>query len=192
MIQGTSVTSLTIPSTVTASGASYSGYPYYGYDGALAGCDTLKNVTFAQGTTKIPDNICASASQTSYIETISIPDSVLEIGSNAFFNCVNLTGGIDIPRSTKDVGSGAFQNCKSITSVQTHHNDTKEWVGSSQVAWAGTIHDSAFSGCTSLNSVELAGSIKTLGDRVFDGCTSLATLTLPEGVTSLGIYCLGE
>ena len=191
MIQGTGVTSLTVPSTVTASGNDRRGYSSESYsNGALAGCDTLTEVIFAQGTTKIPNYICASNAQTSYIKTVTFPDSVQEIGSYAFYKCVNLTGGIDIPKATKTIKTMAFAYCSSITSVTTHYNDTKEWVGSNQVAWSGSIGNWVFSECTSLNSVELSGSLTTLGDYLFSGCRSLTALTIPEGVTSLGSYMI--
>ena len=173
MIRGTGITSITIPSTVTDSGGYYSST-----NGALAGCTALNEVIFAQGTTKIPAYICASNSQNSYIKSVTIPDSVQEIGAYAFYKCTSLTGTIDIPAATKFVGGSAFAGCTSVTSVTTHQNNTIEWTGS--------IDSSAFSDCTSLTSVEIAGSIKTVGDYVFHGCTNLTTVTLHQGITSLG------
>ena len=173
LIRGTGISSITIPSTVTSSRTN-------GTNGALAGCPALTSVTFASGMKKIPDYICASYDQTSYIQTIILPDSVEEIGSYAFYYCVNLTGEIDIPRATWNVGNGAYQGCQSITSLKFHNNDT--------VDWSGTIQYRAFSGCTSLASVELAGSMRTLEEYAFSGCTSLQEVTIPEGVKQLGSF----
>ena len=60
-------------------------------NGALAGCSTLNEVILAQGITKIPNYICASYSQNSYIEAVYIPPSVQEIGNYAFYKCDQIT-----------------------------------------------------------------------------------------------------
>ena len=184
VIQDTGISSITIPSTVETGSSSW--------NGAMAGCPALTTVTFAPGIKKIPDNFCASDSQTSYIQTVTIPDSVEEIGYYAFYKCVNLTGGIDIPQATRYVRSNAFAECKSIASVTFHQNDTEEWVNSERVAWAGTIESNAFEGCSSLAEVTLAGSMKTIQEGVFRGCANLKELEIPEGVTSLGSYVIQD
>lgn len=45
------------------------------------------------------------------------------------------------------------------------------------------IGDLAFSGCTGLTSVKIAGDIKTIGFRAFHGCTGLTSVTIPKRVT---------
>ena len=179
VIQGTNVASITIPSTVTSSGNYREGTSNDSYsNGALAGCNALKEVTFTQGTTKIPAYICASNAQKSYIEKVTIPDSVKEIGNYAFYKCVKLSGTVDIPMATSAVKGNAFSGCTSITGVTTHQNNTEDW--------SGTIEGNAFSGCSALASVEIAGSIKTIGGNAFDGCSALTTVTLHQGVATLG------
>ena len=178
LIRGTAISSITVPSTVTSSGYYASGY----YNGALAGCTTLKEVIFAQGATVIPAYICASNNQTSYIERIVIPDSVTSIGNHAFYKCASLREGVDIPRNTRTIGYSAFQGCTSLTEVTMNYNDTVEW--------SGSIGDYAFADCISLSDVRLAGSYKELGNYLFSGCTSLKNLTIPEGVKSLGYYLI--
>ena len=178
LIRGTAISSITVPSTVTSSGYYASGY----YNGALAGCTTLKEVIFAQGATVIPAYICASNNQTSYIERIVIPDSVTSIGNYAFYKCASLREGVDIPRNTRTIGYSAFQGCTSLTEVTMNYNDTVEW--------SGSIGDYAFADCISLSDVRLAGSYKELGNYLFSGCSSLRNLTIPEGVKSLGYYLI--
>ena len=45
---------------------------------------------------------------------VTIPDSVTEIGSYAFYGCTSLTS-ITIPDSVTVIGDGAFENCESLT-----------------------------------------------------------------------------
>ena len=51
------------------------------------------------------------------------------------------------------------------------------------------IGESAFSGCTKLESVTLPTGLQSVGNYAFDGCKALTgALTLPAGVTSVGKY----
>ena len=48
-----------------------------------------------------------------------------------------------------------------------------------------TIRDDAFSGCTSLTSIDLPAGVTSIGEDAFSGCTSLTSIDLPAGVTSI-------
>lgn len=50
------------------------------------------------------------------LTTLSIPDSVTEIGVNAFYNCKSLTT-VTIPNSVKTIGFQAFEGCTSLTDI---------------------------------------------------------------------------
>ena len=47
---------------------------------------------------------------------IVIPDSVVYIGSNAFYNCTNLTS-VVIGNNVTRIGDKAFQSCTSLSSI---------------------------------------------------------------------------
>jgi len=49
-----------------------------------------------------------------------------------------------------------------------------------------SIGNSAFSYCTSLQSITIPDSVTSIGSRAFIGCRSLTSITLPDGVTSIG------
>lgn len=44
----------------------------------------------------------------------------------------------------------------------------------------------AFSGCTTVKSIEIPSSIESIGSLAFNGCTSLEQITLSEGLQSIG------
>lgn len=71
------------------------------------------------------------------------------IGTNAFFECLNVTG-VTIPESVTAVRSGAFQNCTNLTNLTIGGN-------------VQTIDDSAFAVCSSLASVTIPNSVNNLG-----------------------------
>ena len=106
------------------------------------------------------------------IVSITIPDSVISIGSSAFSGCDSLTS-VTIPNSVKSIDISAFSGCDSLTSV-TIGNGVK------------TIGSYAFQNCTSLTSVTIPNSVTSIGNYAFYSCTSLASITIPNSVTSIG------
>lgn len=50
------------------------------------------------------------------------------------------------------------------------------------------IRRQAFEGCTSITSVMMPGSIRSIGSDAFRGCINLTSVTIPDGVTSIGDY----
>ena len=51
-----------------------------------------------------------------------------------------------------------------------------------------TIHDWAFTSCSSLTSVVLPNSVTTIGNRAFTSCSSLTSVVIPDSVTTIGDY----
>ena len=49
-----------------------------------------------------------------------------------------------------------------------------------------SIGQSAFSGCSSLESITIPEGVTSIGQSAFSGCSSLTAITIPEGVTSIG------
>lgn len=49
-----------------------------------------------------------------------------------------------------------------------------------------SIGDSAFSGCSSLQSINIPSSVTSIGNNAFYQCSSLQSINIPENVTSIG------
>ena len=101
-------------------------------------------------------------------------DSIVEIGSQAFYGCSNLNT-ITIPDSVTSIGGWAFDGCSSLTSVTMGNSVT-------------SIGYRAFYDCTSLTSITIPDSVTSLGWGAFWGCSSLTSVTMGNGVTSIGGY----
>ena len=98
-----SLTSVTIPNSVTSMGAFY-------------GCSSLTSVTIGSGVTSIGDrafNGCSS------LTSVTIGSGVTSIGDWAFNGCSSLTS-IDIPNSVTSIGSNALANCEALEVVTCH------------------------------------------------------------------------
>ncbi len=106
------------------------------------------------------------------LTSITIPNSVTSIGESAFSGCSNLTS-ITIPNSVTDIGDRTFSWCRSLTSITIPNSVTD-------------IGESAFSWCDSLTSITIPNSVTSIGYNAFSGCRSLTSITIPNSVTSIG------
>ena len=98
----TSLTSITIPDSVTSIGRS-----------AFSGCTSLTSITIGDRVTSIGER--AFVDCTSLI-SVTIGDRVTSIGERIFYNCTSLTS-VTIGDSVTEIGSYAFCNCYSLKEV---------------------------------------------------------------------------
>lgn len=96
---------------------------------------------------------------------IEIPNSVKEIGYQAFYNRVDVTGlNIQVNDEYLEIGPEAFKNCDKLAKISLTQ-DNKEL----------RIYDNAFRGCKQLNVFENMDKTKIthLGEGVFRDCRSV-------------------
>ncbi|MBP3369985.1 MAG: leucine-rich repeat domain-containing protein, partial [Clostridia bacterium] len=106
------------------------------------------------------------------LKSISMPNSIQEIGSYAFAGCTALES-VSIPTSVKSIFSYTFSGCTSLKTITLH----------SGIEELGAF---AFENCTALKSITLNEGLKTISNNVFDNCSSLEGITIPDTVTALG------
>jgi hypothetical protein len=128
------LTSVVIPTFVEYNGSTYS-VTRIGDDAFLF--SSLTSITIPNSVANI-GNYAFTACYS--LDSITIPNSVISIGDNAFYNCQNLIS-ITIPNSVTTIGSKAFRFCSSLTSILIPKNVT-------------SIGKEAFYDCDSLTSVE--------------------------------------
>jgi hypothetical protein len=105
------------------------------------------------------------------LKSVTIPDSVVEIGDKAFWNIGLET--VTLGRSVEKIGSQAFMNTK-IVSINFPESLTE-------------IGDSAFASSYLgwRNEIILPNSLKIIGDKVFWG-SRLESISLPDNLQKLG------
>ncbi len=140
----------------------------YGADnGIFTGTTKLTSVTFEEGTTEIVRGILKNCKN---ITKVTIPNSVIKIGSGAFSNS-GLTE-IKLPNSVKEIDYYAFEKCDNLTSVNL-----------------GQIEDisfDVFKDCPKLTKIELPKTLKYGADNgIFTGTTKLTSVTFEEGTTEI-------
>lgn len=95
----------------------------------------------------------------SILKNISLPKTLVYIGSRAFSDCDSLVS-INIPNSVTTIGEEAFTGCNSLTSINIPKGLT-------------TINYETFAGCKSLASINIPNSVTTIGKEAFYECDSL-------------------
>lgn len=189
-----SVTSVTIPASVTEIGAN-----------AFAGCTNLTSVTYGgdwsnltiqSGNPAVEDAAKDAANEQlfdfefilnntavvviSYKGTaadVTIPSRykgkpVTVIDPVAFYNNSAVTS-VTIPDSVTAIPDYAFGYCSQLTNISIPNSVT-------------FIGFSAFNSCTSLKSITLPSSLSTIQSYAFYNCENLKTIRIPVSVTSIG------
>lgn len=102
-----------------------------------------------------------------FIEVV-LPETLVVIQSDAFYNCINLTK-INLPCSLKKISYGVFENCMSLEEIFIPNS--VEYLGKQ-----------VFSGCKKLKKVDLQANITTIESYTFFGCENLQEITIPASV----------
>lgn len=109
------------------------------------------------------------------LTNVQIPDTVTEIGSNAFYNCTSLksvTIQDNKPSCVKKIGRQAFMFCSELTDISILDSVTE-------------IGSEAFHHCEKLDTVIIPEGVTSVADGMFSYCYNLHTVTLPDSVTAI-------
>ena len=135
---------------------------------------------------------------------LTIPDNVQSIGEDAFVNNHGLTGNLTIGKSVKEIGRGAFSSCNftgklsvpgSVTKIGEKAFMSNKFTSIQIANGVTSIGEYAFSGCTSVHSIDLSSIAQAIyGDNAFasmstkliyvDNLTQKSTVESTQGFTS--------
>lgn len=166
-------------------------YPIYNHRA------TLKTVTVQEGVVGLGGNAFAMTN----IESITLPNSLREIGKGCFNACKQLKG-FSIPDGVTTIGMSAFQNCTAASSelhlpVSLTELGKQAFYNCSKLTGSVVIPDgvevigqNAFGNCSSLNgTVTLNEGLKAIEPYAFSGCSKLTgSLTMPDTLETIGAF----
>ena len=194
----TSITSVTIPDSVTSLGTF-----------KFAFCEKLVRITVDannQHYKSVDGNIYTKDGKTLVQYAIGktdvqfvIPDGVTNIDSVAFYGCKSLCN-IIIPDSVTSIASYAFYNCESLVDIELHdsltmigysafdntayYNTSANW--KNEVLYIGKHLIKAKETISGEYTVK-SGTL-TIADYAFYGCTAVTSVEIADGVRSIGDY----
>ena len=148
------------------------------------------------------------------LTSVSIPDSVEQIGTNLFVGCSKLKtisvspdhpyfatiDGVLFRKADKalisypaGIKSSTYTIPQGIASIGDYAFDSCTSLTSVSITDSVTsIGDYAFGSCTFLTSVSIPDSVTSIGDRAFSYCKSLTSVSIPNSVAAIGDYAFSD
>jgi hypothetical protein len=128
----------------------------------------------AGGIYTIPDRVtgieqCAFSGRN--LSTVTMPNTVTNLGAGAFSYCNNLTS-VTISDSVTSIGPSAFNGCNNLTNVTIPNS-------------VADLGDFAFACCDNLTAIYFKGNVPRFGNNMFEGSNKVKVYYLP-GTTGWG------
>lgn len=145
--------------------------------------DSVKSVTAPDTVTEIGTQAFENCES---LENIILSDNLVEIGSRAFCN-TGLTG-ITIPAGVSTIDSSAFENCMNLKSIKVESGnnvyfDSDDVLYIKEEDGAVSLH---FCPKVKTGIVTVPDGVTEIGAGSFADCTEITKVIIPESVTKIG------
>lgn len=171
-------------------------------------CESLKTVTFEDGTDKIPTYLFAGCVG---LESIVIPNGVTVIEEGAFLDCLRLSS-VEMPDTVNEIRTKAFKNtvslegvklsnslvflgsesfgCSALKEIEIPRSMDKAEIGVFQYTYKldskeYSIEKGPFVLCNNLNKISFQKGATQVAENLFSGAIALEQVTIPDTVTTV-------
>lgn len=181
-----SVTSLTLPDTLTTIGGSFRYFSNIteltipgsvkNFAGLMQYMKQLTKITFEEGVEEISSG--SMVDSCSALTTIVLPSTLKYISGNATFSDAAALTDINLPEGvtfSNSNGVSHFSGCTSLESIELPTS-------------MSVIPSNMFKGCTALTTVTAKGTITKIENNAFENCKNLVTIPDLSNVTSIEDY----
>ena len=184
--------------TITGAGAMSDFESYRApWSGCLGSYSIPKTLVLDDRITHIGNNAFGYVDSQGLSGELHLPESLVSIGHNAFWNCSEFTGTLTLPDGLTSIGDSAFAKCSSFTGdlvipencINIGESAFRETGFTGSLTLPSTltsISDSAFEQGCFTGVLRLPDSVQQIGDYAFNDCPFSGTLSIPEGCTSIG------
>lgn len=165
------------------------------HSGQLTGDIEIPSVISANGTFYTVTTIGYDAFYNQKITSVKLPNTLLEIGENAFFKCKELNS-IDLANSVKTIQNQAFRGCEKLSTIL--NADAVEFMESSDIynfPWYDNQPDGvvylgkvlvAYKGAMPPNTtITVKDGTTQITRHAFSGCKNLVSVSLPNSLRKI-------
>ena len=125
------------------------------------------------------------------ITSITIPNSVINVGKGAFENCYYIKS-MAIPFIGGSKEDATKDYLGYIFGADTHYHNGDYVPSALKTIILGDseteISDYAFNNCAYIKNIEIPNSVLSIGSYAFSGCSALQSIEIPKSVTKIGVY----
>ena len=144
--------------------------------------ENVKQLTIGNQVKMLPRNFMAGSQLTG---SLVIPDSVITIGPNAFYGCLDLNGTLSIGKSVNEIGTGAllYTNLEGVSVASSNTTFDSRGNCNAIILTATSTLTRAFKKTT------IPSTVKAIGEWAFAFQEhDIASLSIPSSVTAIGDY----
>lgn len=127
------------------------------------------------------------------IQEVKLPETIREIGSSAFENCINLIKVSFISSSSiATIGTSVFKGCTKLNSIgfNSIKGNSIHILNLSYWHSLKSIPPFSFSDCSNIEEIHFSQELESIGDNAFKNCISLRYVNLPFNLKSVGKFCI--
>ena len=142
--------------------------PNNAFNSSVVNANVLESITIPETITEIG---ARAFQNTTKLGEVNFPDAISKIGLSAFY-CSGISGRVELPSSLTEMGNEAFSGCSRMTSVVIPSGITE-------------INADVFSGDSELTEVnfEDSNNLTRICESAFSGDSKLTAINLPESLS---------